>query len=93
MRSLALKVVPLIIGDKLIALHIFEGNLDGEMYRDFLNNKLQLHDDVTLEVRQNKRFQHNGCPAHYSIVARGVPDHDFHGHWIGRAGPINWLAR
>ena len=38
-------------------------------------------------------FQHNGCPAHYFMVAREVFDHDFNGHWIGRFGPVYQPAR
>ena len=40
-------------------------------------------------------FQHDGCPAHYSMIAsdREVRYHDFNGHWIGRVGSVNWPAR
>ncbi|RZC43171.1 DDE 3 domain containing protein [Asbolus verrucosus] len=82
------------IGDKLIGPHIIECNLNGEKYQDFLDNELpQLLEDVSLGVRQNMWFQHDGCPAHYSAVAREVLDRDFHGRWIVRGGPIKWLAR
>ena len=51
--------------------HIIEGNLNGEMYRDILENELPaLLKNLRLEVRQNMWFQHDGCPAHYSMVAR-----------------------
>ena len=74
--------------------HIIEGNLNGEMYRDILENELPtLLENLSLEVRQNMWFQHDGCPAHYSMVAREVLDHDFNNHWIGRAGPVNWSAK
>lgn len=46
-----------------------------------------------MEVRQNMWFQHDGCPAHYSAVAREVLNREFNGRWIGRAGPVNWPAR
>ncbi|KAL1514398.1 hypothetical protein ABEB36_003659 [Hypothenemus hampei] len=38
-------------------------------------------------------FQHDGCPAHYSAVAREVLNRNFNGRWIGRFGPVNWPAR
>jgi hypothetical protein len=83
-----------IIGNKLIGPHIIEGTLNGQMYRDILENELPtLLEDLSLEVRQNMWFQHDGCPAHYSMVAREVLDRDFNGRWIGRAGPVNWPAR
>ena len=37
-------------------------------------------------------FQHDGCPEDYSMVARGILNHDFNGHWIGRAGPILFVG-
>ena len=43
-------------------------------------------------MRQDMWFQH-GCREHYSMVAREVLDHDFNGHWIGRAAPVNWAVR
>ncbi|GJQ77548.1 hypothetical protein Trydic_g20937 [Trypoxylus dichotomus] len=35
-------------------------------------------------------LQHDYCSAHYSVVAHEVFDRD---SWIGRAGPISWLAK
>lgn len=83
-----------ILGNKLIGPHIIEGNLNGEMYRNILENEMPtLLEDVSLEVRQNMWFQHDGCPAHYSVIAREVLDRNFNGRWIGRGGPVNWPAR
>ena len=52
--------------------HIIEDNLNGEMYRDILKNVPTLLKNLRLEVRQNMWFQHDGCPAHYSMVARDL---------------------
>jgi hypothetical protein len=83
-----------IIGNQLIGPHIIEGNLNGQMYRDILENVLPtLFEDLSLELRQNMWFQHDGCPAHYSSIAREILDRNFNGCWIGRAGPVNWPAR
>lgn len=83
-----------IIGSKLIGPHIIEGNLNGEKYRDILENELPtLLEDLSLEVRNIMWFQHDGCPAHYSLVARETLDRKFSDRWIGRAGPVNWPAR
>ncbi|KAJ4429937.1 hypothetical protein ANN_22141 [Periplaneta americana] len=38
-------------------------------------------------------YQHDGCPAYYAHTARDVLNNNYHGRWIGRAGPINWPAR
>ena len=37
--------------------------------------------------------QHDGCPAHDSHTARDALNNNYHGHSIGRAGPINLPAR
>lgn len=83
-----------IIGDKLIGPYFIDGNLNGNKYRNLLENELpDLLEDLSLELRQNMWFQHDGCPAHYSVLARQVLDRDFNGRWIGREGPVNWPAR
>lgn len=83
-----------IIGDKLIGPYFIDGNLNGIKYRNILEEKLpRLLEDVSLEVRQNMWFQHDGCPAHYSRGAREVLDRLYNNRWIGRKGPINWPAR
>lgn len=83
-----------IIGNKLIGPYFIEGNSNGIKYRNFLEQELPvLLEGVTLDVRQSMWFQHDGCPAHYSIAAREVLDRDYNGRWIGRGGPINWPAR
>jgi len=66
--------------------------LNGIKYQNFLEQELPLLEDVALDVRQSMWFQHDGCPAHYSI-AREVLDRDYNGRWIDRGGPINWPAR
>ena len=53
--------------------HIIEGNLNGEIYRDILENELPtLLENLRLEVLQNMWFQHDGCPEHYYSI--GLPD-------------------
>ena len=82
------------VGDQLVGPHFFEGKLNGPRYREFLETDLPfLLENVPLAVRQQMWFQHDGCPAHYSGVAREVLDRDYNGRWIGREGPVNWPAR
>ena len=73
--------------------HIIEDNLNGEMYRDILKNVPTLLKNLRLEVRQNMWFQHDGCPAHYSVEAREVLDHNFNGHWTARLPDYQILIR
>ena len=43
--------------------HIIEGNLNGKMYLDILENELPiLLENLRLDVRQNMWFQHDSCP-------------------------------
>ncbi|GLV38513.1 hypothetical protein CBL_05131, partial [Carabus blaptoides fortunei] len=66
-----------------VAHNPHNSTLDGQMYRDILENELPtLLEDLSIEVRQNMWFQHDGCPAHYSMLAREVLDRDFNGLWI-----------
>lgn len=83
-----------IIGNKLIGPYFIEGTLNGLKYRDFLEDELpSLLEDVALSIRQTMWLQHDGCPAHYSLIAREVLNRYFNGRWIGRGGVINWPAR
>ncbi|ENN77846.1 hypothetical protein D910_12250 [Dendroctonus ponderosae] len=83
-----------ILGEKLIGPYIIEGNLTSECYRNLLQNELPISlEDVDLEFRQSMWFQHDGCPAHYSVVAREVLNRNFEDPWIGRVGPLSWPAR
>lgn len=83
-----------IIGNKLIGPYFIDGTLNGIKYRDFLEDELPpLLEDVALPLRQIMWFQQDGCPAHYSVIAREVLNRDFNGRWIGRGGPINFPAR
>ena len=83
-----------IIGDKLIGPYFIEGNLNGEKYANFLRNQFPvLLEDLTLELRQTMWFQHDGCPAHYSLVAREILNNVYNQRWIGRGGPVKWPAR
>lgn len=38
-------------------------------------------------------FQHDGCPAHFSLVARQKLIEKFSNRWIGRGGSVVWPAR
>lgn len=83
-----------LIGENLIGPYIIEGNLNGQKYSEFLEGVLPtLLEDLSLEVRRTMWFQHDGCPAHYSLLAREVLDRNFNGRWIGRGSLINWPAR
>lgn len=82
-----------IIEGKIIT-YIFEENLNGARYLDFLFNHLPvLLEDVSLETLRNMWFQHDGCPAHYARNVREYLDNQFPARWIGRGGPFAWPPR
>lgn len=83
-----------IIGVHLIGPYFIEGTLTGVKYHDFLRDDLPvLLEDLPLEDRQVMWYQHDGCPAHYSRIAREMLDDQFPNRWIGRGSRVNWPAR
>lgn len=83
-----------IIGNQIIGPHFFEGNLNGEMYNEFLLEVLpNLLAEVPIEVRNNMWFQHDGAPAHFAVNVRQTLNQQYPEQWIGRGGPVNFPAR
>ena len=52
-----------------------------------------LLDNVTLRVRAQLIFQHDGAPAHSCRQVREILNAYYPNRWIGRGGPIIWPAR
>lgn len=83
-----------IVGERLIGPIMLPPRLTGTNYLDFLRNVLpELFHDLPLNVRQNLWFQHDGAPAHFSLLVREHLNENFRGCWIGRGGPVAWPAR
>jgi len=83
-----------IVGKKLIDPYFIDDTLNGEKYRNFLVEQLPLIlEELPLSERMTLWYQHDGCPAHHSLIAREILDRKFNGRWIGRGGPVNWPAR
>lgn len=83
-----------IIGDTLIGPHFFDGTLNGEKYRNFLDQTLPLLlDELPYALRLRMWFQQDGCPAHFSRQAREILDRNYNNKWIGRGGAVHWPAR
>lgn len=84
-----------VIGDQLVGPHIFQENLSGEAYLDFLQHSLpNLLDglDLTQRQRDNIIFQQDGAPPHFSNDVRNWLTLNYP-TWIGRGGPVPWPAR
>lgn len=83
-----------VLGNNLIGPVELPNRLNGEAYRNFLENILpDLLDVVPLNARQNLWFQHDGCPAHFSRIVRDHLDTTYRDNWIGRGGPVAWPPR
>ena len=93
-RQWSLNVWCGIIGNKIIGPYFIDGHLNGNMYANFLENTLgPLLEDLPLITRHTMWYQHDGCPAHFSLVARNKLNEKFPNRWIGRGGRVMWPAR
>lgn len=84
------------MGNRFIGFFILPGNLNGDMYLNFLENQLfQILDDVPIEMRNNMIFMHDGAPPHFTRAVRMWLHQKFPNRWIGRGAdaPIHWPAR
>lgn len=83
-----------VVDDYLLGPVELPARLNGADYLHFLQNILpDLLEDVSLNIRQNLWFLHDGCPAHFSRNVRDFLDTNYEDHWIGRGGPVAWPAR
>lgn len=92
-RRFSINVWAGVIGDQFLGPHIFAGNLNGEMYLDFLQHNLpQLLDGIDTERREELIFQQDGAPPHYNADVRQWLTENYP-TWIGRGGVVAWPAR
>jgi len=83
-----------VIGDQLIGSYIFPQHLTGDIYFNFLQDKLPaLLENVPLQTRRQMYYQHDGAQPHFSQVVRQYLNHKFLNWWIGRGGTQNWPPR
>lgn len=73
-----------IIEDRIIGPYFIEGNLNGRKYTTFLQETLDpLLEETPLETRNRIWYQYDGCPAHFSLMARNELQRRFPNRWIG----------
>lgn len=83
-----------IIGDYLIGPFFLPARLNGQYYRQFLEEELPgLLEEVPIFVRNQMWFMHDGAPPHFSIQVRNFLNQIFNNRWIGRGGPVPWPPR
>lgn len=82
------------VDDCLLGPYILPNYLRGDIYLTFLQNILpDFLENVSLVIRRNMWFQHDGAPAHNSQQVRNYLNATFQDKWIGREGPVAWPAR
>ncbi|XP_071580324.1 uncharacterized protein [Temnothorax nylanderi] len=83
-----------ITADRIIGPYFLPPRLNGEIYRNFLQNELPaLLEDIPLHARAEIIFQHDGAPAHFSRQVREFLNAHYPDRWVGRGGPIIWPPR
>jgi hypothetical protein len=83
-----------IVGDCLLGPFVLPERLNGDDYRDFLENDLPLLlEEVPLNVRNSIWFMHDGAPPHFRLHVRDFLNQTFREKWIGRGGPTPWPPR
>ena len=77
---------------KIIGPYFFNENVNQRTYLEMLQNFLlpAVRDEPNFE---SVFFQHDGCPAHSTVLVRNYLQEHFGNRWIGRYGPVNWPAR
>ena len=74
----------------LVDYHIIEETMNGERYCEVLNSKVVPY--FAGPINNEKIFQQDGAPAHYSVNAREILDSRVHSRWIGRRGYLCGVA-
>jgi hypothetical protein len=83
-----------VIDNRLIGPFVFDENLTGDTYKEFLRKQLPgLLEDIPLMVRSQMYFQHDGAPPHFSRQVREYLHELFPNRWFGRGGPVAWPPR
>ena len=82
-----------IIGDYLLGLYLLPYLLDGRKYLIFLEIVLPTFlGTVPAHVCRDMWYQHDGAPSHTKNAACDYLNWTYEVRWIGRRGPISWLA-
>lgn len=95
-QSFKINVWAATLGNSLLGYHIIPGNLNAELYHEFLSTRFhEFLEDIPLARRGTLWYMHDGAPPHYSRQCRRWLNEHFPNRWIGRGNdaPINWPPR
>lgn len=83
-----------ILGNRVLAVHFYHGNLTGARYIQLLEEVLlPAIDDLPLNVRMQLMFQQDGAPAHNARDVAGFLNRHFPDRVISTNGTVAWPAR
>lgn len=83
-----------ILGNRVLAVHFYHGNLTGARYLELLEEVLlPAIDDLPLNVRMQLMFQQDGAPPHNAHEATDFLNGQFPGRVIATNGNVAWPAR
>lgn len=81
-------------GNIILGPYIFNENLNGELYLQFLSTEFQAYlAEIPLALLRNLWFQQDGAPPHNTLRVRGFLNNEFPQKWIGNRGVVEWPAR
>lgn len=81
--------------NRVIGPLLFEGNLNGERYLNFLRTEFANYIDDTVPLRElpGMWLQQDGAPPHNTRAVRDYLNEHFQQQWIGNNGAEEWPAR
>jgi hypothetical protein len=83
-----------ISGEQLLGAVVLHNRLTGAVHHRFLVNDLPvLLEHMPLHQRQHMWLIHYGAPTNFLRIVRQYVTQIFGEPWMGRGGPVNWLAR
>ncbi|XP_071054645.1 uncharacterized protein [Onthophagus taurus] len=80
--------------DRVVALHFYEENLNGERYLNILRNfDTNYLENLPLVELTQIFYQHDGAPPHNGYLVSNFFENIFNGQWIANNGPFLWPPR
>lgn len=83
-----------IVGTHIVGPILFQGQLTGERYFNFLTNEIsEFINNLPAEITERMYFQQDGAPPHNSRIARNYLQNRFQERLITTHGPVRWPPR
>lgn len=82
-----------VLGNSVIGPFFIDGNLNGAVYLDLLQNRILPSVREVAENLDSVWFQQDGCPAHEQLQVRNFLNNNFPNRLISNSGNILWPAR